>query len=142
METLNFKIGLSGTFFNNVPAYSILLNGVKHASGKVSDSTEIIEFTVDLAEDSTHVLEVRLDNKRNIDTITDANGAILKDMLLNIDNIEIDDIELGILKWTHSKFVGDDSTRPVLTNCVNLGWNGSWQLAFDTPYYIWLLENM
>lgn len=142
METLNFKIGLSGTFFKNVPAYSILLNGVKQASGKVSASTEIVEFTVDLLEDCTQLLEVRYDNKTNADTITDANESIIKDTLLNIDSVELDDIELGILKWSHSTFVGDDTNRPILTNCVNLGWNGSWQLKFETPFYLWLLENM
>jgi len=38
--------------------------------------------------------------------------------------------------------VSEDATRPVLTNCIDLGWNGEWQLEFDSPFYIWLLENI
>ena len=141
METLTFKVGLSGTFFNNVPAYSILLNSVKHASGKTVAGTEIVEFACDLEDDEEHLLEIRLENKTSIDTITE-NGEIVKDMLLNIDSIEIDGIELGELKWTMSEFVGDNPDRPILQRCVNLGWNGSYRLKFSSPFYLWLLENM
>lgn len=141
METLSFKIGLSGTFFNNVPAYSILLDSVKQASGKVSAESKIIEFLADIEEDQEHLLEIRLENKTNKDTVTE-NGEIIKDTLLNIDSIAIDDIELGELKWSMSEFVGDDSNRPILQRCVNLGWNGSYRLKFTSPFYLWLLENM
>lgn len=141
METLTFKIGLSGTFFNNVPAYSILLNGIKHASGKVLAETKFIDFSANIEEDQEHVLEIRLENKTSRDTITE-NGEIIKDTLLNIDSIAIDDIELGELKWSMSEFVGDDPARPTLQRCVNLGWNGSYRLKFTSPFYIWLLENM
>ena len=141
METLSFKIGLSGTFFNNVPAYSILLDGVKHASGKVSAETKFIDFSVDIEEDQDHLLEIRLENKTSRDTVTE-NSEIVKDTLLNIDSIAIDDIELDELKWSISEFVGDDPARPILQRCVNLGWNGSYRLKFTSPFYLWLLENM
>ena len=141
METLPFKIGLSGTFFNNVPAYSILLNGVKQASGKVSTESKIIEFSADIEDDQEHLLEIRLENKTNRDTVTE-NGEIVKDMLLNVDSIAIDDIELGELKWSMSEFVADDPARPTLVRCVNLGWNGSYRIRFTGPFYLWLLENM
>lgn len=141
METLSYKIGLSGTFFNNVPAYSILVNGIKQTSGKVSAETEIIEFSADIEDDQEHILEIRLENKTNRDTVTE-NGEIVKDTLLNIDSIAIDDIELGELKWSMSEFVADDPSRPTLLRCVNLGWNGSYRLKFTSPFYLWLLENM
>lgn len=141
METLSYKIGLSGTFFNNVPAYSILVNGIKQTSGKVSAETEIIEFSADIEDDQEHILEIRLENKTIRDTVTE-NGEIVKDTLLNIDSIAIDDIELGELKWSMSEFVADDPSRPTLLRCVNLGWNGSYRLKFTSPFYLWLLENM
>ena len=141
METLPFKIGLSGTFFNNVPAYSILLNGVKQASGKASAETNIVEFSADMEDDQEHLLEIRLENKTNRDTVID-NGEIVKDTLLNVDSIAIDNIELGELKWSMSEFVADDPARPTLLRCVNLGWNGSYRIRFTSPFYLWLLENM
>jgi hypothetical protein len=69
-------------------------------------------------------------------------SAIVKDMLLNVVSVEIDEIDIGHLLHSKSTFTGDDPTRPVLSNCVNLGWNGTWKLTFTSPFYIWLLENI
>ena len=145
-ETLKFKIGLSGTYWDKRPAYSILIDGVEQVSNFISCEPNIVEyeeFTVDLAEDLTHTLSIRLTNKTSVDTVQNAECTeILKDMLLNIQSIEIDDIDLGNLIWKHSKFVADDPTRPTIEECVNLGWNGSYNLTFSSPFYLWLLENM
>ena len=119
----------------------MLLNGKKYAEGICDDSLSYIEFTEDVIEDQEHVLEIRLENKTNADTLT-KDGEIVKDMLLNIDSIEIDEIELGEIKWNLSEFVADDPKRETLKRCVNLGWNGSYKLKFTTPFYLWLLESM
>ena len=94
-------------------------------------------------------------NKTVYDTKLDANGNIVKDLLLNIDSIEIDEIDIGSLKWTASNYTPmypESYTQHVLRtgqeietelkNCVNLGWNGTWSLPFTSPVYIWLLENI
>ena len=141
LEKLNFKIGLNATYWGRKPQYSVLLNGKKYAEGICDDTLLYIEFTEDVIEDQEHVLEIRLENKTNADTLT-KDGEIVKDMLLNIDSIEVDEIELGELKWSLSEFVADDSERETLKHCVNLGWNGSYRLKFTSPFYLWLLENM
>lgn len=142
-ETLKFKIGLSGTFFDKIPAYSILLNGEVKDTGEASSETKYIEFSAEVSEDKEYLLEIRLTNKTQSDTIENEDKtAILKDMLLNIDSIEIDEIDLDSLRYSNSEFVGDDPSRPVLDRCVNLGWNGSYKFKFSSPFYLWLLENM
>ena len=142
-ETLKFRIGLSGTFWDKVPQFSILLNGMRLASGYANSQCTFHEFSIDVDEDKVHILEIRLENKTNEDTVENTDKtAILKDMLLNIDSIEIDEIDLGELKWSLSEFIPDNIHRPVLKNCVNLGWNGSFKLKFTSPFYLWLLENM
>ena len=140
-ETLTFKIGLNGTYWGKKPKYSVLLNRTKYGEGVCDESLSYIEFSVDLLEEQEHCLEIRLENKNNADTLT-KDEEIVKDMLLNIDSIEIDEIELGEIKWSLSEFVADDPKRPTLKRCVNLGWNGSYQLKFTSPFYLWLLENM
>lgn len=142
-ETLKFRIGLSGTFWEKVPQFSILLDNQKILSGIASAECSYYEFNAEVEEDKAHLLEIRLENKDNSDTIESQDKSkILKDMLLNIENIEIDEIDLGELKWSASQFIADDNTRPTLKNCVNLGWNGSYQLKFTSPFYLWLLESM
>lgn len=137
-ENLNFKITLSGTYWDKKPEYNILLNGTVMSNGFVGENSTI-EFVADLEEDTKHTLCVRLLNKQDSDTVQNEDkSAIVKDMLLNIEDVLIDDISIGTLKWTHSKYVANGKTYE---NCVNLGWNGDWVLEFDSPFYIWLLEN-
>lgn len=143
-ETLKFRIGLSGTFWDKVPQFSILVNNKVYESGSIDNkATQYFEFTTELEENQIHELKIRLENKSNEDTVqNETKTAIIKDLLLNIDSIEIDDIELDQIKWSASEFVPDDSTRPRLDNCVNLGWNGAYVIQFTSPFYLWLLENM
>ena len=143
-ETLKFKIGLSGTFWDKKPEYAVLLNDQKIAGGTIQDlTTEYVEFTADIEEGSDNKLIVRLENKTPSDTVQNEDKtAIVKDMLLNIDSVEIDDIDLGTLLWSTSTFIPDDAQFPETKECVNLGWNGSYIIKFNSPFYLWLLENM
>lgn len=145
VETLHFKIGLSGTYWDKKPQYSILFNDqiiTTQAITAASNEVFYVEFDQDVAAGAAK-LQIRLENKADTDTVqSDDKSTIVKDMLLNIQSIEIDEIDLGPLLWTVSNFIGDDQNRPVLQNCVNLGWNGTWTLPFESPFYIWLLENI
>ena len=149
-ETLHFKIVLSGSYWNTVPEYSILIDdtvierdAIKHKSNELFE----VEFSQTLDEGS-HSLKIRLENKTNRDTVIDADGNIVDDMLLNIEDIVIDDISIGSLKWTKSKYITDSEVMfqgkhtSTIKNCVNLGFNGSYILEFTLPYYVWLLENL
>lgn len=137
-ENLNFKITLSGTYWDKKPEYDILLNDVV-MSHDFAGENNTVEFTTDLEEDAKHTLCVRLLNKQDSDTIQNEDKTeIVKDMLLNIEDVSIDDISIGPIKWTHSKYVANGETYK---NCVNLGWNGDWILEFESPFYLWLLEN-
>ena len=144
-ENLNFKITLSGTYWDKRPKYSVLLDGVEKTHGTVEvDSGAAFEvtFNADIEEDADHVLSVVLLNKEDSDTVENTDKtAIEKDMLLNIEGVEIDEIKLEALCWSLSEYNVTMLPEPVY-NCVNLGWNGSWDIKFSSPFYIWLLENM
>ena len=145
-ETLKFRIGVSGSYWDKKPAYSVSVDGVEQACAVIAADTGVVEyaeFTLAVAEDSPHLLEIKLLNKTDDDVVQSPDKTeIVKDMLLNLESISIDDIELGQIKWDESEFVAEDPVRPTLKNCLNLGWNGSYQLKFDSPFYLWLLEKM
>ena len=145
-ETLKFRIGVSGSYWDKKPAYSVSVDGVEQACAVIAADTGVVEyaeFTLAVMEDSPHLLEIKLLNKTDDDVVQSQDQTeIVKDMLLNIESISIDDIELGQLKWDESEFVAEDPARPTLKNCVNLGWNGSYRLKFSSPFYLWLLEKM
>ena len=148
-ETLHFKIGLKGTFDEKAPKFTVGVNGIIYHTGKLTVPNEIeyVEFDAEFT-DGDYYLEISLLNKVPTDTKKDDNENIIGDLLLSIDSIEIDDIELATLKWSKSlyypiyptSYTGDHVDE--VKNCVDLGWNGTWKLPFQVPFYIWLLENI
>ena len=146
LENLKFKIGLSGTYWDKKPQYSVWVNDSKYAGGQItlpSDQIFYVEFQVDCVEESENFLKIKLENKEDSDTVQNLEKTvILKDLLLNIHSIEIDDVALDYLMWSKSQFLPDDTTRPLLDHCVNLGWNGTYTFKFTSPFYLWLLESL
>ena len=103
-------------------------------------------FERGVAEDQEHELKIRLNNKQDEDTIIE-NNQIVKDMILNIDGIEIDDVDIGNLRWSADykldqvrEYNGKQTDH--IDNCVNLGFNGTYTLKFTSPFYVWLLEKL
>jgi hypothetical protein len=145
-EQLNFVVTLSGTFWDKKPQFSIWVDNHRVVASEISSSAQQpIKFTRDLDE-GPHSLNIRLENKNREDTVVE-NGEIVKDMLLNIDDITIDDISLGNLLWSAEyKFdvAQECQGKEIdhLDGCVNLGWNGTYVLKFSSPFYIWLLEKL
>jgi hypothetical protein len=144
-EELKFEVKLSGTHWSKYPEFSVWLDEQKIISDKIIFDTHTIKFERDLSE-GPHELKIRLENKTIQDTVTD-NDQIVKDMLLNIDNIIIDDISIGHLIWDATYILDEPQeyqgkTIDHLDRCVNLGWNGTYVLKFSSPFYVWLLEKL
>lgn len=146
-ETLTFKISLTGTYWSKKPNFSIFLNDELIEQKDIeNESVHEIVFERDVAEDQEHELKIRLNNKQDEDTIIE-NNQIVKDMILNIDGIEIDDVDIGNLRWSADykldqvrEYNGKQTDH--IDNCVNLGFNGTYTLKFTSPFYVWLLEKL
>ena len=144
-ENLKFDISLSGTYWGKKPQFSIWLDDHPIIQSELAHETQQVKFehTIDEGE---HTLKIRLENKTNSDTLVE-NNEVVKDMLLNIDDITIDDISLGNLLWS-AEYILDHpqqyngQTIDHLDGCVNLGWDGTYILKFSSPFYIWLLEKL
>lgn len=151
-EKLKFKIGLSGTYWGDkTPEYRVSIGDVTYIQGNITaPSGEIvfIEFDTELSED-VHQLKITLLNKdAATDVVKNENNEVIKDILLNVESIEIDDIDIGFLRFSKSKFhmdkkqVYNGTVTDSIESCVNLGFNGSYTLEFTSPFYLWLLENL
>ena len=145
-EKLSFVVALSGTFWDRRPQFSIWLDDhVVTQSEIVSTAQQLVTFEHTIDE-GLHSIKIRLENKTPSDTVIE-NGAIVKDMLLNVDDITIDNVSLGNLMWeseylldSPQSYNGKEITR--LDRCINLGWNGTYVMKFSSPFYIWLLEKL
>ena len=145
-ENLTFQISLTGTFWDRRPQFSVWLDDHVITQTEIASKVEqIVSFERHISE-GAHELKIRLENKTIADTVIE-NGEVVKDMLLNINDIIIDDISLGNLLWS-AEYVLDQpheykgQTIDHLDGCVNLGWNGTYVLKFSSPFYIWLLEKL
>jgi len=145
-ENLSFKISLTGTFWDRRPQFSVWLDDHVVIQSEISSEAEQIVNFERRVDEGPHELKIRLENKADADTIIE-NGEVVKDMLLNIDDITIDDISLGNLLWSaeyilDKKRIYKGQEIDHLDGCVNLGWNGTYTLKFTSPFYIWLLEKL
>ena len=145
-ENLSFKISLTGTFWDRRPQFSVWLDDHVVTQSEIASSAEQIVSFERRVDEGPHELKIRLENKADADTVIE-NGEVVKDMLLNIDDIIIDDISLGNLLWSaeyilDKKRIYKGQEIDHLDGCVNLGWNGTYVLKFFSPFYIWLLEKL
>ena len=147
MDRLHVKLGISGTWWREPTKYQILFNDVMVFDG-VSGASDVIRYhEFDVDQQGPAVLSVRLVNKTAADTVETADKTgILKDMLLNIHDLEIDGISVTGILHSQSKY---QPNEPVLFNgvmtqeiseCLNLGWNGTWSLTWTDPFFVWLLD--
>ena len=145
-ENLSFQISLTGTFWDRRPQFSVWLDDHAVTQTEIASEAEQIVRFERRVDEGAHELKIRLENKIDADTVIE-NGEVVKDMLLNINDIIIDDISLGNLLWS-AEYVLDrpqeykGQTIDHLDGCVNLGWNGTYILKFSSPFYIWLLEKL
>lgn len=103
-----------------------------------------IDHTV-LDDNRERELRIIVSGKTQDHTKVDEQGTIIKDVVIHINNITIDNIDITQLfnekcVYTHN-FNG---TQPEIQDTFygSAGCNGTIGLKFTTPIYLWLLENM
>ena len=145
-ESLEFVVTVSGTYWDKKPQFSIWLDDQVIIQTSISSESQQPHKFTRTIDEGEHTLKIRLENKSSGDTQI-VNGEVINDMLLNIDGITIDDISLGQLLW-NAEYILDKPQQynskeiTELANCDNLGWNGTYELKFTSPFYIWLLEKL
>ena len=156
-EKLKFKLELYATMWDLPPRADILINGQSMADKEISgteDKPDLVTFDYDLEEGKSYDLVISRSGKNRKQTIINDKGDILKDQLLHIKSIEIDDINIGSLVYegvytpdypepwaTQQADIGHQLPKTI-KNVTQMGHNGSWKLTFTSPFYMWLLENL
>jgi hypothetical protein len=95
--------------------------------------------------DQEHVLEIELQNKLPEHTSIDESGNILSDRVIELQNISLDDIQLGQIFTQLATYQHDfNGSQPMIQDQFfgSMGCNGTVRLKFVSPVYLWLLENM
>jgi hypothetical protein len=110
-------------------------------------TTEPQEFRHEFADldRQQHCFEIELKGKTPDHTTVNDRGEIIEDVVAKIQDIAIDDIQLGHLFSKLSTYHHDHNgtTDPVQDQFFDMmGCNGRVKLEFHSPVYLWLLENL
>jgi|TARA_R110000782_G_scaffold41706_1_gene95374 hypothetical protein len=156
-EKLKFKLELHATMWDRPPHAEILINDKSYFNGDITGTEQkpnVIEFEHECTEGQAYNFIIKRSGKRRNETIVNDKGDILKDQLLNIKSIEIDEIDIGALVYegiyqpqypepwaTQQKQDGIDLPK-TFKNVTQMGHNGTWTFSFESPFYMWLLENL
>ena len=96
-------------------------------------------------DDGEHTLQIRLKNKLSEHTRVDDQGNILEDALLSVTEITFDEIDCTQIVQDKAVYYHNlNGTGSEIQDrfFADLGCNGTVELKFSTPIYLWLLENM
>jgi hypothetical protein len=111
-----------------------------------SHVTETYHFKHDIIdEEATRKLKIVMTGKTSAHTQLDSTGNIVKDAMLGIHNIMLDEINIDKIFYKIATYEHDfNGTRPKCLDTFfgNMGCNGTIEFEFATPGYLWLLENM
>ena len=133
---MKFCLSLDASYWDKPPQIKINVNNDVMWDGEIKDN-KIVEFDQFIPDNSKVELNIILYNKTMDQTIVE-NGKIVKDSLLHIKKITIDEIDMESLLW---EAIYTPENSPPQKNTINLGQNGIWCLKFKTPLYLWFLEN-
>ena len=155
-EKLKFKLELFATMWDKAPHVDIMINDKSFYKGDVTGTEEkpdLIEFEHELEENNAYELKIVRSGKTNGQTVIE-NGKMIKDQLLHIKYIEIDEIDIGPLvyegvytpqypePWASQQHEAGNDLQDSFKNVTQMGFNGTWSFKFESPFYMWLLENL
>ena len=144
MNKVNFKCDIVNSCPANDLGIEIWLDDQKFFDEKISKNCVPVSYEFD-DDDSDRVLKIVLKNKKLNHTIIDDNGQIISDALIEIKNIVFDEIELDYLFYKNTTYTHNynNTSDTVQENFYGtMGCNGTVELKFSTPFYMWLLEHM
>ena len=156
-EKLKFKLELYATMWDQPPVAEILINEksfVKKEITGTDQKPDLIEFEHELEGNKDYTLIIKRSGKGKNQTVINEKGDILKDQLLHIKTIEVDEIDIGALvyegeytpeypePWATQQRESGNDLKDSFKNVTKMGFNGTWNFKFESPFYMWLLENL
>jgi hypothetical protein len=156
-EKLKFKLELYATMWDRPPHAEILIGDKSHFRGDITgteDKPDVVEFEHEFTEGEKSELIIKRSGKTKGQAVINENGDVLKDQLLHIKSIDIDEIDIGGLvyegiytpeypePWATQQREAGKELPESFKNVTAMGHNGEWSFKFESPFYMWLLENL
>jgi hypothetical protein len=142
-NTVKIKCNVGTTNMAAGLAMQVWIDSEKIFDQTVVESTPV-EFDL-LEDEAEHSLRFVMNNKMPDHTQIDDNGNITADSRLIVSDVEFDEISLdqlffSLATYTHNSNGSGSEVQDKFYG--EIGCNGTVELKFATPVYLWLLENM
>jgi len=112
---------------------------------KIESVTEKTKINIDTdIEHGNQQLKFVLSDKKPMHTVIDNDGNIVSDVYLSIIDFQINNIDLGYAFIKHCVYHHDfNGTQDKVEDKFygTMGCNGTVIFEFNSPFYIWILEN-
>jgi hypothetical protein len=144
MNNITLAFSVSPNVAQNPLTFRARLNGQPFFE-KIIDQCYYCEYTFDEDQSTHNILELELSNKTTDHTRVDEHGKIIEDSLIYIRDIRFENINIDQLIYDHANYIHDfNGTQLPHTESFYgaMGCNGTVRFEFNSPFYIWLLENM
>jgi hypothetical protein len=144
MDKSYITFDVQSTSKNKTLGLEVFLDNVVVHNDESFVASKLIQ--IELPDDEAdHSLKIILKNKTAEHTVLDTLGAIVQDASIIVDNIRFDEIEVGhnvlqLATYTHDCNGTDELKEHKFYG--EMGCNGTVELKFTTPIYLWLLEHM
>ena len=145
METAQISFELSTSDASVPLAFEAWINDLCIFKTDHVTETQTISFEVPDEDDAEHSLRLVMSGKTQEHTRVDKQGNITQDARLLIANVCFDEIELGQVFIDRAVYTHDFNGSGETINDQffgEFGCNGTVELKFTSPIYIWLLESM
>ena len=140
-STVSFEISATGPDL----VLTACLDDVVIYQGCPCEAVQKISHDFNDSAIAQHVLRFELSGKQPEHTLISPDGEIVRDCVVRIENLAMDDIELGhvvsqVARYSHDT---NGTTAPKSEAFYGtMGCNGRVEMHFSSPIYLWLLENM
>ena len=156
-EKLKFKLELYATMWDRPPHAEIMIGDKSHFRGDITgteDKPDVVEFEHEFTEGEKNELIIKRSGKDKNQAVVNENSDLLKDQLLHIKSIDIDEIDISGLvyegiytpeypePWATQQREAGKELPESFKNVTAMGHNGEWSFKFESPFYMWLLENL
>lgn len=151
--TAKLLLKLKPEFWDIPPFVEIEIDGVLQSAIDLKVSNEIIEYKYQLNNDQSHQIKIKRFGKLPSDTLVD-NNEVIKDQLLHIEDIIIDDVSIKNLlhlgnfypdypePWASEQRKKGIELPEVENYRSTFYHNGIWILDFKLPIHIWFFTNI
>ena len=138
LEKVMIEINLDSRWWNKPPRTKVWLDNI--VLQQATEVTGPLKITWEgFLDEGEHEIKVSLMGKENIsETILDEKGHIIKDQILSIKSVILDEIDVEMMLYDFSSFAA--KTGEIQNKTIDLGFNGDWTFKFSVPVYQWLLE--